>query len=163
MAYKRSHLSARTRAFTKTGTWSFEVVVGSDPDREEDSEASEHEYGWKPIWLKFMTGRSTKPSWLSLTNLTSEELEAFKRLMDIAYEQAREVVADLDRQAIEVMSDPEAEDIPMRALASAPPWYDREVSSRYESVAKFMNRVEQQDGPTLSADDHRSLSSDDLI
>jgi len=161
MAYKRSHLSARTRAYTKAGSWAFEVIVGADPERADEEPPSEHEYGWKPVWLKLMGTRSIKPFWMSLTGMTLEELEAFKKIMDIAYKSAREAVEDLDRQAIEVMMKPDADDIPMRALASAPPWYDRDIPSRYETVGDFLGRIEEQSGPSLTADDHRKIALDD--
>lgn len=130
MAYKRSHLSPRTRAYTKAGAWAFEVVIGSDPDLEDKSPPSEHEYGWKPIWLKMLSGRN-RPIWLSLTSMTMEELESFKRIMDIAVEDARKVVANLDDQAVQVLMSG-AEEVPIRALASAPPWYDRKIDVVYE-------------------------------
>jgi hypothetical protein len=129
MAYKRSHLSPRTRAYTKAGAWAFEVVIGSHGEDTDKAAPSEHDYGWKPIWIKFLSGRN-RPMWLSLTSMTLEELESFKRIMDIAIEDARPVVKSLDEQAIEVLMNG-AEDVPIRALASAPPWFDRKIDPSY--------------------------------
>ena len=132
MAYKRSHLGPRTRAYTKAGAWALEVIVGSDPEIEErKAPPSEHGYGWKPIWLKLMNGRRS-PAWMSLTNMTTEELMSFKRIIDLAYDEALVVVQDLDRQAAEVLLQDDVDNIPMRALASAPPWYERKISSVYD-------------------------------
>jgi hypothetical protein len=131
MAFKRSHLSPRTRAYTKAGSITAEVVIGSDPDMNDKAPPSEHDYGWKPVWVKLMVG-TNRPVWLSLTNMTHEELLAFKRLMDLGFEAALEIAADLDKQAEAMLLREDLQDVPIRALASPPPWYEREIPLAYD-------------------------------
>jgi hypothetical protein len=133
MAFKRAHLSKQTRAWTKAGSVTAEAVVGMDEESPQAAPPSEYDYGVKPIWLKITTGKSAnKPLWVHLTGMTVEELDAFKHVVDLAFADARKVNELLDESAFKVLQ--ESDDlghIPLRALASPPPTYEREVDVAY--------------------------------
>jgi len=142
MAFKRAHLSPNTRAYTKAHFVTLEVVVGIHEQGEQDFEPEEHEHGFKPIWLKVQTGKMRAFIWLSLTSMTTEELDAFKHVVDLAYEDAREVTLALDAAALKTMEQVDLTDVPMRALASAPPTYERKISLAYEPKRETRQEAE---------------------
>lgn len=133
MALKRNHLKSNTRAYARVGRFFFEVIVGQTFESTLKLPPSEHAYGWKPIWLAFGDAkRNGRPTYIHLTGMTGEELDAFKRVIDLAYEDAKVIVADLDEQAYKIIEEGCVEEVPLRALASAPPFYERAITLPYE-------------------------------
>lgn len=127
----RAHLAPQVRAYTKAGAYDFQEIVGLRDTEDDDAiPPSEHTYGWKPIWLK--VGARHKPVYIHLTGFTFEELEAFEKVVKHAIEDAKVIVEDLDKQALEVLVSG-AKDVPLRALSSAPPYFEREIELRYEA------------------------------
>lgn len=132
MALKRSHLSERVRAYCKTGSYELQVIVGAHGEDSEDKQPSEHEYGWKPMWLRVSTPR--KYVYLHLTGMTEEELLVFKEVIDLGIADALKIVRDLDEQALKRLADPLLEEVPLRALSSKPPFFVREVELGFKAV-----------------------------
>ena len=131
---KRAHLTPQVRAYTKVGSYEIQVLVGlreDEDDKDDGPPPGEHAYGWKPMWLKIRP-RSGRPIYMHLTGMTLEELECLERAFEIALADAKEAASDLDQQAYQVMMEG-AKEVPLRALASAPPWFSREQDLRYES------------------------------
>lgn len=131
MAYKRGHLSARTRAYVRVGGYFFEVIVGSE-DREGTKEPTEYAYGYNPVWLKIGRPGDRRPTWVSLSGMTSEELEGMRKVINIGIDDALMVARELDLKAIDLLHEG-ATEVPFRALASAPPYFERELSVVYEA------------------------------
>lgn len=131
---KRGHLGPNTRAYTRVGPYSFEVLVGAYENRVTDDprESAEQEHGWKPIWLKWGNPRYKRSTYLSLTGMTLEELEALKKVINIGIDEAMIIAKDLDEKAVELMYEG-TEEVPFRALASAPPYFERQISLEYKS------------------------------
>lgn len=135
---KRAHLSPNCRAYTSVGFYFFQVIIGASSELEPkdgERESAEHAYGWKPVWLKWGTSRSKRATWMSLTAMTVEELEVLKKVINIGIDEALIVARDLDKQAVELMY-AGAEEVPYRALASAPPYFERPISLEYERPVK---------------------------
>lgn len=126
---RRAHLTKQTRAYTKVGTGSIEVIVGAR-DETEDDEITEHAYGWKPMWLKIQQGG--RAIYIPLTSYTLEELEAFEKVVGLAIEDAKVISASMDESSLEELHSG-AESVLTRALKAAPPYFERPVDLAYKS------------------------------
>jgi len=143
MAYKRGHMASNSRAYTRVGTHDFQVVVGANHE-DSSSPPSEHDYGWKPIWLRVGRPGMKQSTWISLTSMTVEELEAMKTVINLAIDDALVIASDLDLKAIELINEG-ATEIPFRAFASSPPFYERPIDLKYVDQDPYQDALMKED------------------
>ena len=121
----KSHLTPSTRCYTKAGPLIVSATIGDDFDP--DTPPWEHEYGWKPIQL--VIREQADVIRVSLTSMTLEELEALQRALNLAIDDAKAASEDMDKQAYAKLMQGDLE-VPVRALASAPPFFERALETK---------------------------------
>ena len=102
------------------------ATIGDDFDP--DIPPWEHEYGWKPIQL--VIREQADVIRVSLTSMTLEELEALQRALNLVIDDAKAASEDMDKQAYAKLMQGDLE-VPVRALASAPPFFERPLETKF--------------------------------
>mgnify|MGYP006891257083 CR=1 FL=1 len=122
----KSHLTPSTRCYTKAGPLIVSATIGGD--FEPDIPPWEYEYGWKPIQL--VIREQADVIRVSLTSMTLEELEALQRALNLAIDDAKAASKDMDDKAYQSLMQGDLE-VPVRALASAPPFFERPLDPKF--------------------------------
>jgi hypothetical protein len=118
----RGRISESRRAWTRTYPAEFVLYVNERDEGSADPAADTT----PTIVLFFKVG--AKAVYLDLTVLTAEELAASKKLIDLAFDEAKPVCEERDRMAEEAMAN--GDDTHARAYRAVPQFIDRKRSER---------------------------------
>lgn len=100
------------------------MFVGVNEDETKPSKSQDFDPDLPPVRFEMRVPGRRYPTIVSLTYLTTEELDAFKQFMDHAFERARPICEELDRKAQEAYDN--GDDGYARLYRPVPQFFDRE-------------------------------------